>query len=100
MHGISNDLQSDPIFLENSRLPTLANERGGVGASTTKFGEPRQIIPNFDDGCVPLGGVRFGGWEDFIRVHDPQLGEDALEWLSRNASNESTEGNGTEAESK
>lgn len=55
---------------------------------------------NTVDGTVPLGGVRPGGGEDFTSVHNPQLDEDALEWWSGNASDESAEGNGNKAENK
>lgn len=75
------------------------NGGSGIDASTAGVGE-RQIIKNAVDCPVVLRGVRPGGGEDFISVYDPHLDEDALEWWSRDASNEGTEGNGNEAESK
>jgi len=63
LDGIPNDLQSDPIFLGNPRLPALDD-----------------VFPNLGDGLIPSSGIRLGGGEKFIRTHDPQLDEGALEW--------------------
>ena len=101
LHEILNDLQSDLLSFGNPRLPTLQNERRrSVDMSTTEAREQRQVIPNFGDGLVPFSSLRLGGWEYFIRPHDPQLDEGAFKRWSRNASNESAEGNLNETESK
>jgi len=89
---VNKGRQSNRIFLKS--------EGRGIDSPTAGVGEQRSIIPNAVDGPVPPSSVRPGGGEDLISAQDPQLDEDALEWWSRNAPDESTEENGTEAESK
>jgi len=54
-------------------------------------------VLNPGDGCVPLNGVRLGGGENFIRLHDPQLDEGALKRWGGDALNKNTEWNGYKA---
>jgi len=92
--------QCDPIVLGNPQLPALDDEGRGIDASTPEAREQRQVIPNLGDGLVPFSGIRFGGGENFIRTHDPQLHEGALKWWSRNIPDKDTKWNRHEAECK
>ena len=47
-----------------------------------------------------MDSLGLGGGKDFIRSHNLQFDECALEWWSRDASNKNTEGDRNEAESE